>query len=298
MKKRIGLVTVLFNSTDVLPGFFQSLSLQTLDDYWLYIIDNSLDNFSYKAAQAEIEKYSLNNVTLIKNVDNIGVAAANNQGIKLGIEAGCEYILILNNDIEFNDASLFQNMMSIAERNNEMLITPKMYFHDNGLIWCAGGEISKLRGTVRHFGEMQKDLPENSITDYTEYAPTCFMLVHRKVFEKIGMMDEKYFVYYDDVDFIWRANEAGYKLLYWAEGKIFHKVSSSTGGDDSPFSIFYSNRNRLYFIRKNYSPIFKIISLTYTLTTRFIKYIKYSKTNKGLNFKKAMLAGLKMPIDK
>lgn len=298
MKKRIGLVTVLFNSADVLPGFFQSLSRQTFDDYWLYILDNSLDNFSFEAAQEEIEKYSLNNVTLIKNSENVGVAAANNQGIKLGLEAGCEYLLILNNDIEFEDVNLFQNMMSLAERKKEKLITPKMYFHDNGLIWCAGGEISKLRGTVRHFGEMQADLPQNSITGYTEYAPTCFMLVHREVFERIGLMDEKYFVYYDDVDFIWRSNQAGYKLLYWAEGKISHKVSSSTGGDDSPFSIFYSNRNRVYFIRKNYSPIFKFISLTYTLATRFLKYMKNSSSSKGLNFKKAILAGLQMPLDK
>jgi GT2 family glycosyltransferase len=296
MKKKIGLVTVLFNSADVLPGFFLSLSRQIFDDYWLYILDNSLDNISFEAAQAEIEKYSLTNVTLIKNSENIGVAAANNQGIKLGMEAGCDYLLILNNDIEFDDATLFEEMMSLAERENAKMITPKMYFHDNGLIWCAGGEISKLRGTVRHFGEMQPDLPENSKTGYTEYAPTCFMLVHREVFERIGIMDEKYFVYYDDVDFVWRSNQAGYKLLYWAEGKISHKVSSSTGGDDSSFSIFYSNRNRVYFIRKNYAPLFKYISLTYTLATRFLICIKYSKTSKAMNFKKAMLAGMKMQL--
>ena len=296
MKKRIGLVTVLFNSADVLPGFFLSLSKQTFNDYWLYILDNSLDNLSFEAAQAEIQKYALTNVTLIKNAENIGVAAANNQGIELGMEAGCEYLLILNNDIEFQDTKLFENMVSLAERGDEKLITPKMYFHDNGLIWCAGGEISKLRGTVRHFGEMQSDLPENSRTGYTEYAPTCFMLVHREVFDRIGIMDEKYFVYYDDVDFVWRANQAGYKLLYWAEGRISHKVSSSTGGDDSPFSIYYSNRNRLYFIRKNYSPLLKFVAVTYTLLTRALKYIKYSNTSKSANFKKSMIAGMKMPL--
>jgi GT2 family glycosyltransferase len=296
MKKRVGLVTVLFNSADVLPGFFESLSRQNFDDYWLYILDNSLDALSFEAAEAEIAKYSMTNVTLIKNTDNIGVAAANNQGIELGLEAGCEYILILNNDIEFDDVNLFGNMMALAERSGDKLITPKMYFHDNGLIWCAGGEIRKWRGTVRHFGEMQADLPENSKTGYTEYAPTCFMLVHREVFERIGIMDEKYFVYYDDVDFVWRSNQAGYKLLYWAEGRISHKVSSSTGGDDSPFSIFYSNRNRLYFIRKNYSPLLKCFAVTYTLLTRLFKYVKYLNTSKSANFKKAMLAGMKMPL--
>ena len=297
MKKRVGLVTVLFNSADVLPGFFESLSRQTFDDYWLYILDNSIDDLSFKAAQSGITQYGLTNVTLIKNAENIGVAAANNQGIEMGMEAGCEYLLILNNDIEFEDANLFKRMIDIAERGNEKLITPKMYFHDSGLIWCAGGEIRKWRGTVAHFGEMQVDLPENSKTGYTEYAPTCFMLVHRQVFEHIGIMDERYFVYYDDVDFVWRANQAGFKLLYWAEGKISHKVSSSTGGDESPFSIFYSNRNRVYFIRKNYNSLLKFIALTYTLTSRFLKYVKYFNTSKSANFKKAMVAGMKMPMN-
>jgi len=297
MKKKIGLVTVLFNSAEVLPGFFLSLSRQTLDDYWLYILDNSLDDLSFKAAQVEIEKYSLKNITLIKNSENVGVAAANNQGIKLAMSDGCEYILILNNDIEFDNISLFEEMLVIAEDNNEKMITPKMYFYDSGLIWCAGGRISKWRGTVRHFGELHQDSPENSKSCYTEYAPTCFMLVHRDVFKSIGYMDEKYFVYYDDVDFIWRANQAGYKLFYWAEGKIAHKVSSSTGGDESLFSIFYSNRNRLYFIRKNYTAFHLWSSMSYTLVTRYLKYLRFLNNPKGQSYKKSIAAGMKMPIN-
>jgi len=294
MNPRVGLVTVLFNSADVLPGFFQSLSAQSYYDYWLYIIDNSLDELSFESAKKEIEKYNISNVTLIKNDKNVGVAAANNQGIVLALEAKCEYVLVLNNDIEFTDTELFSSMVAVADANNEKLVTPKIYFYDSDLIWCAGGSLSEWRGVVRHYGEMQPDSEKYSSDCYVQYAPTCFMLVHKDVFGRIGLMDEKYFVYYDDVDFIYRSNQAGFKLKYWAEGEVRHKVSSSTGGDESPFSVYYTNRNRIYYIRKNFKGMKKSVAISYTVLTRIVKMANFSNLKRSRKMYDAMIAGFFM----
>jgi GT2 family glycosyltransferase len=277
MKARVGLVTVLFNSEDVLPGFFESLSAQKFSDYWLFILDNSLNDASYKKSLDLIEQYGLQNVTLIKNQKNVGVAAANNQGINLSLQMGCDYVLLLNNDIEFHDVNLFGDLVQLADDSNEKLIVPKIYFHDSRKIWCAGGSFSNLKGTVVHRGEGEIDSGQYDKDGYIGYAPTCFMLIHKQVFDAIGIMDEKYFVYSDDADFIWRANKFGFRTYYWAKGLVLHKVSSSTGGGLSPFSTYYCERNRIYFIRKNFSPFMKFFALAFYIITRPLKWRFFSK---------------------
>lgn len=293
MTVKVGLVTVLFNSADVLPGFFESLSRQDLKNYCLYIIDNSLDDLSYNTSIQLIEQYGMKNVTLIKNSDNVGVAKGNNQGIQLSLENNCEYVLLLNNDIEFDDSALISKMLALAKNHNEKLIVPKIYFFDSGNIWCAGGDISNWKGTTTHRGEGEPDRGQYDTDGHVNYAPTCFMLIHKSVFEKIGVMDEKYFVYYDDTDFVWRANHSGFGIYYWAAGEVKHKVSSSTGGSGSTFTTYYAQRNRLYFIRKNFRFSMKIISLTYYFLTRLFKFDFFSKKMRGPFFS-AIKDGLKM----
>lgn len=293
MTAKVGLVTVLFNSAPVLPGFFESLSKQDFSDYWLYIIDNSIDELSFAAAEEVIAKYGIKNVTLIRNASNVGVATGNNQGIKLSREMGCEYVLLLNNDIEFKDTGLLTKMLALADQRQEKLIVPKIYFFDSGKIWCAGGKINRWTGTTLHTGEGEVDNGQFDTAGYTNYAPTCFMLIHRSVFDKIGVMDEKYFVYHDDTDFVWRANLAEFEIYYWPEGKVWHKVSSSTGGATSPFSVYYGERNRLYFIRKNFSRKNKIIAYLYYFLTRPLKWRFFSKKLRG-RFLTGIRDGLKM----
>lgn len=293
MTEKIGLVTVLFNSADVLPGFFESLNKQDLENYWLYIIDNSLDDLSYDSSVALIEQYGMKNVTLIKNADNVGVAKGNNQGIELALASDCEYVLLLNNDIEFDDPALIRKMLAVATERNQKLLVPKIYFFDSGNIWCAGGYINKWTGTTTHRGEGEQDNGQYDTDGSVNYAPTCFMLIHKSVFAKIGVMDEKYFVYYDDTDFVWRANRSELEIYYWAEGEVKHKVSSSTGGSASAFTTYYAQRNRLYFIRKNFGFFSKIISLSYYFITRLLKWDLFSKKLRKPFFS-AIKDGLKM----
>jgi len=293
MTARIGLVTVLFGSESVLPGFFKSLAAQDYKDYWLFIIDNSLDSIPYQATQELIAQYGFKNVTLIKNEKNLGVARGNNQGTELALEMGCEYVLLLNNDIEFDSPRLFTDLVTVAETTQEKMLVPKITFFDSGKIWCAGGAILPWKGTTVHRGEGMDDGPEFSVAMPVNYAPTCFMLIHRSVFDSIGLMDEKYFVYQDDTDFVWRANQVGFRIYYWPDGLVKHKVSSSTGGAFSTFATYYCERNRVYFIRKNYRGAQKLVALSYYLLTRPLKF-KFFTTRLREHYFKGIRDGFRL----
>jgi len=97
---KIGLVTVLFKSDDVLPGFFKSISEQTHKDYILYLVDNSVNEVSNKVIETCLADFSVTEYRHIKNTSNVGVAEGNNIGIKQALADGCTHVMILNNDIE------------------------------------------------------------------------------------------------------------------------------------------------------------------------------------------------------
>lgn len=272
---QLGLVTVLYNSPEVLTGFFESLAKQQDIDYCLWVIDNSTTLEPLTIARAECQRLDLHRVVFVRNDRNVGVAAANNQGVIAALAQSAEYVLLLNNDIEFSDPLLLAGMLQAARTANEHVIIPKMLYFDSKRIWCAGGYFRRWAGTTRHIGEDSPDSAVFSQRAYSEYAPTCFMLISRKVFETVGMMDERYFVYYDDSDFVWRLNSAGYRIVYEPRFKIEHKVSSSTGGALSPFSVYYYTRNRFLFISKNFSFGWSMVALPVFAATLCVQYLRY-----------------------
>lgn len=290
----IGLVTVLFNSNDVLEGFFKSLAQQTYKTFNLYIVDNTPSIETDLLLSDLQRKYSVPQYTHIKNTTNVGVAKGNNQGIELSISDNCEYTLLLNNDIEFSQPGLFNDLVEIAEKRNENLITTKILFFDSKKIWMAGGIMDFWLGVTSHIGYNCDDDDKYNREMYVSYAPTCFMLVRNTVFKEIGAMDEQYFVYYDDTDFVYRALKNGFKLLYVPEYCILHKVSSSTGGEDSQFSVYYMLRNRILFLRKNFKNIRFLYGYSYCCLSSIYRYIKKAKYRKTIV--SAFREGMRMEI--
>lgn len=280
IEPKIGLVTVLYNGIEVLEGFFESLSRQTYKNFILYVIDNSPNEVALDEAKQLASKFNVPSEFIYNNA-NLGVAKGNNQGIELSLENNCEFILLLNNDIEF-DKNTIRDMIEYAEKNSESIIVPKIYYHGTNKLWMAGGHISKLKATSPHRGDKEEDIGQYDKIEYVGYAPTCFMLIHKEVFKTVGIMDEKYFVYYDDTDFVWRANKLGYKIVYFPKSTIGHKVSFSTGGGESNFSIYYLNRNRIFFIRKNFYFFYNLTSLLFLFSTSLVRYFIYDKEQKKI----------------
>jgi len=250
----IGIVTVTYNSSLFLAEFFSSLRRQSFTSWLTFIIDNdSKDGTSeaIKTAGLNSEKFFL-----LENFSNIGIAAGNNQGIRKALSAGCEYILLLNNDTYF-DSDFIRSLIGFCEKDNALVVVPKiLYDKPAGTIWYGGGGFDKLKGyTGYHSGIGEQDKGQFDTRKRVDYSPTCCMLIHKSVFKRIGLMDERYFVYFDDTDFCLRLKRAKINIWYEPSASLVHKVGGSTGGVFSIFTCRYTSRNRLLYLRKNFGHI-------------------------------------------
>lgn len=290
---KIGLVTVLFKSDTVLPDFFKSIAKQTHTDYILYLVDNSPAPSSDKIIEDGLSENTITQYIHIKNTENIGVAEGNNMGIRQALADHCSHIILLNNDIELEQDFVFSQMLALCNKG-EKIIVPKIFYHDTRKLWMAGGTMNKWRALGIHHGDGKADAPEYNIAKYITYAPTCFMLVESDVFKTVGLMDAKYFAYYDDTDFVFRALQAGFKMYYEPALTVLHKVSSSTGSNPT-FYVYYSNRNKIYFIRKNLKGLVKLVAFGTTLFTRAWYYVKFDKERRT-KLVEALRDGFNMPI--
>jgi GT2 family glycosyltransferase len=275
--EHIGIVTVLYLSDNVLAGFFASLGGEMTfgTTFTLYVIDNSPTRSGLDTAQALAHEHGIKAVFVFNNA-NLGVAKGNNQGIELALDDGCSHILLANNDVEFRQGTI--DTLLSALTSGERIATPKiLYYGADSLIWYAGGDIRPWTMRVPHFGMLTRDRGQYDQAGHTPYAPTCFMLLEASVFREVGLMDEAYFVYYDDADFVWRMNKHGLRIRYTPQSVVQHKVSTSTGGSLSPFTLYYTNRNRIYFIRKNLDGPQRAFALTYSTLTRVIRIFTLPK---------------------
>ncbi len=277
---KIGIVTVLYNSEAVLKDFFESVSKQNYKNYILYIIDNLPSLESNILIENYTRDYGLENKTIyLPSAGNIGVAAGNNVGIKAALNDHCDYILLSNNDILISDLSLFGNMIENAQTHRYKILVPKIYYYGTKNFWFISGYFLPVwAAAVIHKAMNKKDLGQYDHLTQCDYAPTCFMLIKKEVFEQVGLMDEKYFVYYDDTDFIWRCKLKNIQVNLYTKSFIEHKEGKSTGGATSDFSFYYFTRNRFYFSGKFIkNKILKKISFFYISIVSFLRSIKHNK---------------------
>ena len=245
---RIGLVTVTYNSSAVIEPFLQSVLAQSYSNLLLYVVDNA----SVDDTLAKIDRYRDERIYLVRNDTNVGFAAATNQGIAQALNASCDSVVLINNDTEFEPDLLKQLHGALQEYNCDMVAPKILYHHDQQLIWSAGGGFRPLRGYAGfHYGLNKPDQGQYDIARPVEHAPACCLLVSKRVFNTIGLMDPAYFVYLDDTDFCYRAAQAGMKLMYVPSATLLHKASSLTGGPESDFSVRYRTRNQVYFMLKH-----------------------------------------------
>lgn len=244
----IGLVTVTYNSGEVLTPFLKCTARQTLADYRLIVIDNASTDRTVEMLKAESDE----RIRTILNADNRGVAEGNNQGIEQCRAEQLRWVLLINNDTEFAPDLLESLLRSAAELDARVLVPRITYYERPDLNWFSGGYFSWWRGFQgRHEeGSGQGDARPR----ITQYAPTCCMLVRVDVFDEVGLMDPAYFVEWDDTDFCWRLNQRKIPIYYDPRISFAHKVGSLTGGPQSPFHVKYYSRNQIYLLRKHFSP--------------------------------------------
>jgi len=246
----IGIITVLYKSDDVLEDFISSFNNQTHDHFEVLFIENDVKN---TFCESYIKQNATFDYHFVRNDKNVGVAAANNQGIDyFTAHKNTHFILFLNNDIIVEPDFLEKHLQIFNKYPFVDALVPKMfYFEPAGKIWYAGGTLSYLKGSARHWGHNKKDKLTGKELFRVSYSPTCSFMIKKDVLMNAGIrMWEHLFVYYDDYVFSKELKKKKVKLYYTPDIALLHKISASTGGTQSDFSRYYSARNWTYLSRK------------------------------------------------
>lgn len=242
---RIAIVTVLYNSAVVLPDFLASLSANG-GDWQLIAVDNASTDDSAMIVRAWRDGAA----TTVANTDNVGFAAATNQGIRLAQETGFDAVLVLNNDTVFTSDFLPGIARMARQRPGEILAPVVLYDADPGRAWYAGGRFTWARGAYQVHADER--IPSGDAQHWAAgFAPGCALLVPMAVFDRVGLFDERFFVYWEDADFCLRCKQAGVAITVLRAPTIRHKVSILTKGENSPFSVRMYQRNQILFLRKH-----------------------------------------------
>lgn len=214
-----------------------------------------VDNGSTDDCGEIIEK-NYPKVILILNGENRGFAGGNNVGIRNALDQGAEYIWLLNNDTVV-DPDALSNMVAEAEKDPGIGIAGSKiyYFGYPRKIWFAGSNIDWRRGSSDHIGMGETDIGQYDYVKQVDRVTGCSMLVKNTVCEKVGLFDEKFFLYVEEVDWCVRARKAGFKCIFVPSSVVYHKASisvSRVGIWDKVFK-YYNTRNFLYLIKKSFN---------------------------------------------
>lgn len=248
-----------------------------LKDLYYPSISKPIEYSFYERKDIEDEKIKEDNVPLIliQTGENLGYAGGNNVGIKYALlRDAFDYLWILNSDTLVGKDSLkslvFQAESYKKEKKKIGIIGSKLlYYHNPKVLQGIGGEYNKIFGLSKHIGGFEEDKGQYDREDIKiDYCIGASILVSKEFIEDVGLMDEAYFLYFEDLDWAERGKRKGYEAAYCWESKVYHKEggsigSSSKGKEKSELADFYGLRNRILFTRKFYPQFLLTVYLGY-----------------------------------
>ena len=264
----LSIITVNYNGLNDTCALIDSITFN--EDMEVIVVDNGS-----KVNEASIlqERYPI--IKAIRSNKNLGFAGGNNLGIKA---AKGKYIYLTNNDTvfkEFNPQVLIRRLESSPQSG---MVCPKIRFAwGNNPIQFAGYTLlSPITVRNRAIGFGEEDKGQYDSPHKTPYAHGAAMMLKREVIDKVGLMPDCYFLYYEELDWSMMITRAGYEIWYEPASTIYHKESQSTG-QNSPLRTYYITRNRLLLVKRNFTGIKKYLAYAYlqmiVATRDIIKYL-------------------------
>ena len=268
MRVKVSIITVNYNGYDDTCALIESIPL---NDKSLEVI--VVDNASrINEAERISAKYPL--VKTIRSEQNLGFAGGNNLGIK---EASGDYLFFINNDTylkDFNISALIDRLNSSSEIG---MVCPKIRFAwgNNPIQFAGYTPLSRITLRNKAIGYNELDNGQYNEAHPTPYAHGAAMMAKREAIEKVGVMPECYFLYYEELDWSMMFRRAGFQIWYEPACTVFHKESRSTGVN-SPLKAYYITRNRLLFISRNEKSNIRFASYIYIIAVVALRdIIKY-----------------------
>jgi len=212
--RSVNLFVLNWNGRDLTLDCLSSLEKITYPNVKVYVIDNGSSDNSVTAIRNQFPDYEIIGLS-----ENYGFARGNNAGFEL-VKQKADYTIFLNNDT-IVDPNFVEPLINAMESNSTVKqSTPKIFYADNlDYIWFGGGKVSLWAGWIRHLGIRQKDSMQFSFNRNVDYATGCCVCMRTVDFESIGMFDESFFMYGEDVDLSLRFRKQGGQILFVPESK-------------------------------------------------------------------------------
>jgi GT2 family glycosyltransferase len=246
-----GIAVIVLNWNGVRDTLDCLASLRSLDygNFGVIVVDNGSTDGSagtLRAAHPWVE--------VVETGANLGFSGGNNVGIVHALARGADYLLLLNNDTVVDPGVLRALVAAAALHPAAAAFSPKIYFHgDPRRIWYAGTRWDPETAMFRHVGRGQVDGGAFAKMGPTAYASGCALFAPASSFREIGLLDERFFLMYEETDWCYRAHKAGRPSIFVPGALVWHKVSASVGGYDSPLARYFLSRNGLLWARRHLS---------------------------------------------
>ena len=242
MEIEVSIITINYNGLENTCALIESIPFN--DNLEVIVVDNASQN---QEAGTIAQRYP--KVNVIQSDRNLGFAGGNNIGIQA---AQGKYLFLINNDTVFKEFNI-QALIDKIESSPEIgIVCPKIRFAwgNNPIQFAGYTPLSKITVRNRAIGYDKEDHGQHDTAHPTPYAHGAAMFIRREAIDKVGLMPECYFLYYEELDWSMMFTRAGYQIWYEPKCTIYHKESQATG-QNSPLRTYYITRNRLLLVMRN-----------------------------------------------
>ena len=252
----LSIITINYNGLEDTCALIETIPFN--DKMEVIVVDNA----SSKDEATEIGN-RFPHVKVIRSDKNLGFAGGNNLGIQ---EARGKYIFLVNNDTFFKDFNVNTLIERLESSPSIGVVCPKIRFAwENNPIQFAGyTPLSQITVRNKSIGFGEEDQGQYETPHPTPYAHGAAMMLKREMIDKVGLMPEYYFLYYEELDWSMMIKRANYEIWYEPTCTIYHKESQSTG-QNSPLRTYYITRNRLLLVKRNWKSFTKYLSYCYLI---------------------------------
>ncbi len=243
-------------------------------------------------------------VLLIRNNRNLGYAGGNNVGIRFALDVlECELVLLLNDDAQVTCDALSSLVQSIVGDNELGIVCPTVLFSEDrfreGIVESAGGRFASYFFRPRQVGYREPLTSLAGGLHDVDWVPGVCVLIRRQVFRTIGLLDESFFAYWEDVDFSIRARQAGYRIACDRGAIVFHRRGV---GEHPALSYYFHGRNPFLLVRKHGTRIekalFLLLAVGSTLKTMSVVAYRYRRANVLREFLRGVAEGSRILLDR
>jgi GT2 family glycosyltransferase len=235
LSTRICILTTTWNRVSKTLQCLESVFAQDCSAFSVLLVDNGSTDGTVQLVTEYFPE-----VSVIALPRNIGFAAAYNVGLRWALEENFQFIFLINNDTILAPDCLSRLLQEAEAADSIALVTAKIYFESEpDRIWSVGGRLSPWTLEIVDKGDNQLDQGQWSTARDIDFAPLCGVLIDGHALKTIGLLDEGYFVYYEDMDFCRKARLAGFRLRLAPDAHMWHAVSASSGGRHSPMERYW-----------------------------------------------------------